>query len=73
MELINYKSRIVNIKVDKLVSEIDESKPLFYVLKLLCSDLIFGADDGLRTRDPKLGKLVLYQLSYIRLQNINIS
>jgi len=39
MELINYKSRIVNIKVDKLVSEIDESKPLLYVSKLLYSDL----------------------------------
>jgi hypothetical protein len=26
-----------------------------------------GAGDGFRTRDPKLGKLVLYQLSYARL------
>jgi hypothetical protein len=25
-----------------------------------------GAGDGVRTRDPKLGKLVLYQLSYAR-------
>ena len=25
-----------------------------------------GADDGTRTRDPDLGKVVLYQLSYIR-------
>ena len=25
-----------------------------------------GAGDGSRTRDPKLGKLVLYQLSYAR-------
>jgi hypothetical protein len=25
-----------------------------------------GAGDGIRTRDPKLGKLVLYQLSYSR-------
>src|SRR3954451_12790573 len=24
------------------------------------------ADDGPRTRDPQLGKLVLYQLSYVR-------
>ena len=24
------------------------------------------ADDGTRTRDPELGKLVLYQLSYVR-------
>jgi hypothetical protein len=28
---------------------------------------INGAGDGVRTRDPKLGKLVLYQLSYARL------
>ena len=25
-----------------------------------------GATNGARTRDPKLGKLVLYQLSYYR-------
>jgi hypothetical protein len=25
-----------------------------------------GADDGIRTRDPHLGKVVLYQLSYVR-------
>ena len=24
------------------------------------------ADDGARTRDPQLGKLTLYQLSYVR-------
>jgi hypothetical protein len=26
-----------------------------------------GAGDGVRTRDPELGKLVLYQLSYTRM------
>ena len=26
----------------------------------------FGADDEARTRDPQLGKLMLYQLSYYR-------
>jgi hypothetical protein len=25
-----------------------------------------GADDGIRTRDPHLGKVVLYQLSHVR-------
>ena len=25
-----------------------------------------GADNGIRTRDPQLGKLMLYQLSYCR-------
>lgn len=30
------------------------------------SDEATGAGNGVRTRDPKLGKLVLYQLSYAR-------
>ena len=30
-----------------------------------CSD--DGADDGVRTRDPDLGKVVLYQLSHVRI------
>ena len=29
-------------------------------------DLCSGADDGIRTRDPNLGKVVLYQLSHVR-------
>ena len=29
---------------------------------------ILGADDGIRTRDPNLGKVVLYQLSYVRVR-----
>jgi hypothetical protein len=28
--------------------------------------LLLEADDGDRTRDPQLGKLMLYQLSYVR-------
>ena len=28
----------------------------------------FGADNGARTRDPNLGKVVLYQLSYFRVR-----
>jgi hypothetical protein len=28
------------------------------------------ADDGDRTRDPQLGKLMLYQLSYVRVGSI---
>ena len=27
-----------------------------------------GAENGIRTRDPQLGKLLLYQLSYFRLR-----
>ena len=29
----------------------------------------FGADNGARTRDPNLGKVVLYQLSHFRAQS----
>ena len=37
----------------------------------ICNCLIFKrAENGTRTRDPQLGKLMLYQLSYCR---INIS
>jgi hypothetical protein len=28
--------------------------------------VFYGAGDGIRTRDPNLGKVVLYQLSYTR-------
>ena len=28
-----------------------------------------GAEDEARTRDPNLGKVVLYQLSYFRIKN----
>ena len=28
--------------------------------------LLNGAEDGAQTRDPQLGRLVLYQLSYFR-------
>ena len=30
------------------------------------SGAFWRADDGARTRDPQLGKLMLYQLSYVR-------
>ena len=30
--------------------------------------LLSGAEDGAQTRDPQLGRLVLYQLSYFRNQ-----
>ena len=35
-------------------------------MPLFCS--ISGAENGTRTRDPNLGKVVLYQLSYFRLK-----
>jgi len=30
----------------------------------------FRADDGIRTRDPHLGKVVLYQLSHVRVSQV---
>ena len=36
-----------------------------YLYSAVCR-LLYGAGDGIRTRDTKLGKLVLYQLSYAR-------
>ncbi len=30
------------------------------------------AENGTRTRDPNLGKVVLYQLSYFRLSNLSM-
>lgn len=35
--------------------------------------LIFRAVDGVRTRDPQLGKLMLYQLSYYRVALVSQS
>ena len=32
----------------------------------------YGAGDGIRTRDPNLGKVVLYQLSYARSYQMDI-
>ena len=33
---------------------------------------IHGADNGARTRDPHLGKVVLYQLSHVRVRESTI-
>ncbi len=33
---------------------------------LITIHCLYGAGDGIRTRDPNLGKVVLYQLSYTR-------
>ena len=42
-------------------------------LKLVSrSNPFYGAGDGIRTRDPNLGKVVLYQLSYSRIGSANI-
>ena len=42
-------------------------------MNILPALMINGADDGVRTRDPNLGKVVLYQLSHVRAQESIIS
>ena len=37
-----------------------------------CAFLQLGAENGARTRDPQLGKLMLYQLSYFRVAFIKM-
>ena len=32
-----------------------------------------GADDGIRTRDPHLGKVMLYQLSHVRVRDLSLA
>ena len=44
-----------------------EKSPECNLNLLLFRTLKFGAENGIRTRDPQLGKLMLYQLSYFRI------
>ena len=37
-----------------------------HLQNMLCKWLIFRAENEIRTRDPQLGKLMLYRLSYFR-------
>ncbi len=41
------------------------SKHILKTIKPVIARL--GADNGIRTRDPRLGKPMLYQLSYVRI------
>ena len=45
----------------------EKGRPNFFSIAGLLT--IDGADDGVRTRDPDLGKVVLYQLSHVRMGN----
>ena len=40
-------------------------------IKRVTDRMISGADNGVRTRDPHLGKVVLYQLSHVRASRYN--
>ena len=47
---------------------IEPRRVIFFKTKVsIAADLFFGAEDEARTRDPNLGKVVLYQLSYFRI------
>ena len=39
----------------------------------MCNSTKYGAGKGIRTLDPDLGKVVLYQLSYSRVESSNHS
>ena len=58
---LNPHSRCRPRDFKSLVSTIPPFEPQIWVL---------GAEDGTRIRDPNLGKVVLYQLSYFR-NNVN--
>lgn len=49
---------------------LNSAKKRILIANYLTIRILFGAANGIRTRDPQLGKLMLYQLSYCR---INIS
>ena len=51
--------------IEKTAAETDGG--INICLPSMASNLIYGAGNEVRTRDTKLGKLVLYQLSYARL------
>ena len=34
--------------------------------------VLVGAENGIRTRDPNLGKVMLYQLSYFREEGVGV-
>jgi hypothetical protein len=46
--------------------EYPEPEPYSIVVPLTRE--VNGADDGIRTRDPHLGKVMLYQLSHVRVR-----
>jgi hypothetical protein len=51
-------------KTEKIISR------LLHNAYCLLITVLSGAGNGIRTRDPNLGKVVLYQLSYSRIWNI---
>ena len=48
------------------------SKELFMADLMAGTLKIHGADNGIRTRDPHLGKVMLYQLSHVRILNFQV-
>ena len=62
-----------------MVTEVETGfEPVYTALQAVASPLghsteqtsreVFRADDGTRTRDPHLGKVMRYQLRYVRMQ-----
>jgi hypothetical protein len=82
MELIKNRVKLNGYKTDKfdgllfkayLISEINSNFNAVVLLTinyLNGSQLNIGAGNEVRTRDPDLGKVVLYQLSYSRIRSV---
>ena len=61
----------LSIIAPKVVMEVMWTGPEQKSSYISVTALTPGAEDGNRTRDPQLGKLMLYQLSYFRIYFIN--
>ena len=51
-------------------SPLGQPTVLASIPKNVCCDSVLRADDEIRTRDIHLGKVVLYQLSYVRILEV---
>ena len=48
-------------------------KKRILIANYLTIRILFGAANGIRTRDPQLGKLMLYRLSYFRITEYKVT
>ena len=71
--------RLFSCREPPVVTEVETGfEPVYTALQAVASPLghsteqtsreVFRADDGTRTRDPHLGKVMRYQLRYVRMQ-----
>ena len=63
----NIKAHIIGLNSTPIIGTLSIDNSLIYTKKPHISVRLPGAENETRTRDPDLGKVVLYQLSYFRL------